>query len=215
MEVLRKLALMGAMTEPVRAPLSILSGKLSMSPQTISRRLRELERIGWIKRARSPRGQWIMITKDGIEALRREYNEYSKIFAKRRREVAIEGEVVTGIGEGKYYTSQEKYRSQFKEKLGFEPFPGTLNLKISEESLLASSLLAVEDGIMIDGFEAGERTFGRVKCFMAKIGNVRAAVVFPERSHHPSNVIEMISPVDLRRKLKLRDGDVVKVKVIL
>ena len=47
--------------------------------------------------------------------------------------VTLEGTVFTGLGEGAYYISKEAYRKQFTEKLGFEPYPGTLNLKLSTD----------------------------------------------------------------------------------
>ena len=37
------------------------------------------------------------------------------------------------MGEGSYYMSLKGYKKQFKEKLGYEPFPGTLNLKLEDK----------------------------------------------------------------------------------
>ncbi|MEM1537956.1 MAG: DUF120 domain-containing protein [Candidatus Nezhaarchaeales archaeon] len=53
-----------------------------------------------------------------------------KIFGEGREVLTLEGEVFTGLGEGAFYVTREGYRSQFIEKLDFDPFPGTLNLRI-------------------------------------------------------------------------------------
>lgn len=45
----------------------------------------------------------------------------------------IEGEVVSGLGEGRYFLSLPPYKEIFKKILGFEPYEGTLNLKLDRE----------------------------------------------------------------------------------
>ncbi len=45
---------------------------------------------------------------------------------KEAQTIEFEGEVVSGLFEGAYYISKEGYHRQIVEKLGFEPFPGTL-----------------------------------------------------------------------------------------
>ena len=45
----------------------------------------------------------------------------------------VVGEVSSGLGEGRYYISRKSYIIQFQEKLGFIPFLGTLNIRVSQE----------------------------------------------------------------------------------
>ena len=125
--------------------------------------------------------------------------------------------VFTGLGEGAYYVTREGYKRQFVEKLGFEPYPGTLNLRITDpESLRARRELDYYPGIEIRGFEAEGGTFGAGKCFRALVNDeIEAAVVIAYRSHYGPSVLEVISPVYLRGKLGLKDGDEVKVKIFL
>ena len=47
----------------------------------------------------------------------------------------IEGEVKSGLGKGSYFMSQEFYSNEFRKNLGFVPFPGTLNVVVSDEYL--------------------------------------------------------------------------------
>ena len=45
----------------------------------------------------------------------------------------IDGEVTTGLGKAAYFLSQEFYTNEFEKNLGFIPYPGTLNIIVSEE----------------------------------------------------------------------------------
>ena len=116
----------------------------------------------------------------------------------------IRGRVVTGLGEGRYYLSREGYRKQFKQKLGFDPYPGTLNLKLSEPFCQSS-----EGSIEIEGFNDEGRAFGGCRCYLLMIRDVRCAAVRPERSRYPPDLVEIIAPVNLRKALGLYDGDTV------
>lgn len=71
------------------------------------------------------------------------------------------------------------------------------------------------NGIKIEGFRDGLRTYGSLKCFPALIEDVRGAVLIIERTHYDSSVIEVIAPVRLRDVLHIEDGDVVTVKVFV
>jgi riboflavin kinase len=53
-----------------------------------------------------------------------------KNFPDGSRSDVLRGRVVSGLGEGQHYISRQGYLKQFREKLGFEPFPGTLNIKL-------------------------------------------------------------------------------------
>jgi riboflavin kinase len=67
--------------------------------------------------------------------------------------------------------------------------------------------------IVIQGFSDGERTFGAGKCYLITINGIKSAVIIPERTHYPANLLEIIAPVNLREKLHLRDGDEVNIIV--
>jgi riboflavin kinase len=118
----------------------------------------------------------------------------------------IKGKVVTGLGEGQYYISKEGYMEQFNCKLGFYPTPGTLNLKITETFTLED-----REPITIKGFEDESGTFGGCKCYRVLIGGIEGAIVRPERSSYPPDLVEVIAPSHLRTKLNLKDGDEVDV----
>ena len=121
-----------------------------------------------------------------------------------------------GLGEGSYYLSLPGYRTQIKEKVGFDPYLGTLNLKLETQADLQNrERLASLPSIQINGFrdEKLGRFFGGAKCYIVKAGGVQGALIIPDRTHHSPNIIEVISPAHLRTKLKLKNGSEVKISI--
>ena len=210
------LAELGAASGEISVTTSGLAERLGYSQQTASRHLIELEKAGLITRAIDKRGCRVRLTNTGLEALREVYAVLKRVLEPVTAPfLVLRGVVFTGLGEGAYYVTREGYRRQFVEKLGFEPYPGTLNLRLVDgDSLKARRELDFYPGIEIEGFTAEGRTFGAGKCFRAIINDeVEGAVVIAYRTHYGPSVVELISPVCLRERLGLKDGDVVKVKV--
>jgi riboflavin kinase len=67
----------------------------------------------------------------------------------------------------------------------------------------------------VDGFTDEGRTFGAVKCYIVSVEGISGAILSPLRTHHPRNIIEIISPVYLREKLNLADGNEVSVTLFM
>jgi riboflavin kinase len=214
---LLKLAEMGAHRRTAKISTEYLARKLGMSQQTASRHLIELDSEGWIRRTITPEGCLIKITEDGIKELKKLYSNLRFLMETAYPpSVTLEGVIFTGLGEGAYYITREPYRKQFIEKLGFDPYPGTLNLKLTTDyDVETYSELDAYPTIEIEGFKSENRTFGSVKCYPAIIENkVKGALICALRSHYNTSVIEVIAPVFLRKHLKLKDGHKVKVEVL-
>jgi len=215
---LLKLAEIGAHKRTAKISTEYLAEKLEISQQTASRYLIDLERSGWIQRTVTPEGSLIKISAKGMDELHKLYaNLRFLIETAYPPSVTLEGTVFTGLGEGAYYITKEHYKQQFIEKLGFTPFPGTLNLKLTTEyDLKSRNELDAYPAIEIKGFKNEDRTFGVVKCYPAIIGNkIKGALIFALRSHYDTSVLEVIAPVCIRKHLKLKDGYKVKVEVTL
>ena len=215
-QTLLKLAEMGAHRRTAKISTEYLAEKMDISQQTASRHLIELERERWIKRTITPDGSLIKIEDFGMKEIKKLYTQLRFLVeATYPPSVTLEGTVFTGLGEGAYYISKEFYRKQFIEKLGFDPYPGTLNLKLTTEyDLKTRAELETYPAIEIEGFRNENRTFGVVKCYPATIDNkVKGALIFALRSHYDVSVLEVIAPLCLRKKLKLKDGHKVKVEV--
>jgi len=205
--------LLGAIENRIEVSSMQLAEKIDTSQQTASRYLLELDKEGFIKREMGIKKQLIQITQKGSESLQDEFSFYKHIFSLPRY-IHFFGKIISGMKEGTYYTSQEGYKKQFKEKLGFIPYPGTLNIEIDLVEKNKLRFLKQEGGFLIDSFDTENRSFGGVKCFKACINKQKTVLIFPLRGHY-SNILEFIAPVYLRDKLTLQDGDIVEVVVTI
>ena len=190
---------------------------MEISQQTASRYLIELETEGWIQKTTTPEGSLIRINETGIQELQKLYTNLRLLIeAAYPPSITLEGTVFTGLGEGAYYITKEHYRKQFIEKLGFDPYPGTLNLKLTTEyDMKTRTELEAYPAVEIQGFKNEDRTFGLVKCYPAKIENkTKGALILALRSHYDRSVLELIAPVNLRKHLNLKDGNKVKVEIL-
>lgn len=214
---LLKLAEMGAHRRTAKISTEYLAGKLAISQQTASRYLIELDKKSWIKRTITPEGCLIKITDTGVKELNKLYSNLRFLMeAAYPPSITLEGTVFTGLGEGAYYISKEPYRKQFIEKLGFDPYPGTLNLKLTTEyDIKTRGEVEAYPAVEVEGFKNADRTFGSVKCYPVIIENkAKGAMISALRSHYDASVLEIIAAVPLRKHLKLKDGHKVKVEVL-
>ncbi|HZD42481.1 MAG TPA: DUF120 domain-containing protein [Methanomicrobiales archaeon] len=213
LECLKALALLGGHKGPVWISSPVLAKTLSLSPQTISRRLKSLESQLLISRSIRADGQYITITERGEKELHREYSDYLRIFGRDRHHYTLKGTVISGIGEGRYYVSLLEYCRQFLEYLGWRPFPGTLNIKLDPASMITRRKLEALDWIRIIGFTSDNRTFGDARVLSCRIGTIPCAIIVPGRTHYPEDIIEVIAPLELRRELHLEDNDTVTLEI--
>ena len=203
------LARLGAGASFTRISTKKLGESLLLSQQAASLRLIELEKAGLVERAHSGRGLGIRLTDRGLKTVETFLAEASTSLERGRNELNFKGALFTGFGEGGYYISLKGYAKAFSRALGFEPFPGTFNLRLSNEAMIEQRRrLDLLRGIEVPGFSDGRRAYGPVKCFKAKIeGRYPGAVLAIERTHYDSSVLEVIAPMNLRRTLGLKDGE--------
>ena len=210
---LKHIALAGGLREPVSIASRELGIALGISQQTASQRLLELAKEGFITYSVLARKGQVKIAAKGVEALRREYADYKRMF-ELAKEILLGGVVESGLGEGAFYMRQKGYKEQFRRKLGYEPYEGTLNLRCSGGALANLEILRQSEGIEIAEFVSGGRTYGGARCFRAKAGGIDCAIIMPLRSHY-SDTIEVISRQNLRTRLGLKDGDPIELTIAL
>jgi len=195
----------------VRGELETTTGEMAaemkLSQQTISRKLRLAEENNLVKRKVTSRGVTLALTVIGLDFLRHYYYLLEQFFSGEKF-VKVVGQVQKGLGEGRFYMAQEEYAQQFFRLLDFKPYQGTLNLKVKEEELVRA--LARQKGLKINGFVTEERSFGNILCYPLKIksGNkeICGAIIFPERSSHKHNLVEVIAPLSLREEWGLKEN---------
>jgi riboflavin kinase len=126
-----------------------------------------------------------------------------------RNKMEIKGVIVSGTHEGSYFMSLDVYQGEFLEKLGFKPFPGTLNLEISEED--AKSIHDLSDKM---GIIKGSGKFGDVKFLLAQLNRkISGAVLFPVKTEHSNEILEFVAEENLREAYHLKDGDPATLKI--
>jgi riboflavin kinase len=122
----------------------------------------------------------------------------------------IKGQIISGMGKGTYFMSQEIYIKQFQEKLHFKPYVGTLNVKLEKNRKNPLINISKEKFSLI----RGKGKFGDVKFIKAVLNHDTAgALVFPAKTEHTEDVLEFISNKNLRGSLKLKDGDIVSITI--
>ena len=126
-------------------------------------------------------------------------------------DTALEGVVVVGLGKGAVFMSIDHYKTEFKDKLGFDPYPGTLNMSLDKEQ---TNLLKDINPIRIESFKKDNKTFGGVSCYKVKINNIDGAIIVPDLTEHEEDMIEIIAPINLKSELNIKDGDKIKIEVI-
>lgn len=120
----------------------------------------------------------------------------------------IKGTVTSGQGKGAYFMSLPVYKTQFEKQLNFSPFPGTLNIKISEEEIDAIHSIGEDKLEIIEGKD----NFGDVLLVHATLNNeIDGAIVFPKKTTNKENILEFITSKKLKDAMGIKDGDSVKI----
>ncbi len=199
-------------------PLSTeeLAKKLGQSQQSASQHLRQLERLGYLERKRTGPRTAVRLTDRGRDIVRSYYSSLRTALDGKPKQMKFVGRVFKGLGEGAYYIGLDGYRSQFARALGYDPYPGTLNLRLEGDiQVELKRQMRGFEGLRIEGFQSQGRTYGGARCYSATVGakRLRASVLVIDRTHYDDSVMEIIAPQYLRDVLGLKDGDELDVTV--
>ena len=117
----------------------------------------------------------------------------------------IDGEVTTGLGKAAFFLSQDFYTKEFKKNCGFVPYPGTLNVVVSDDYL--DKINEIKNNC--ENLIKPDEGFGAVKFIEAILNDkITGAIVFPAKTTHDENYLEFIAENKLRDELNLKDGDI-------
>ena len=123
--------------------------------------------------------------------------------------IVLNGRVFSGEGAGEKFLGLSWVQRQLKEKTGFVPFPGTLNIKLTKKSVQLRRLMEEKVSIRLnppEGYCSG-------LVFNGSVGELKCAVIVPLVQGYPADVLEIIAEVNIRKTLNLLDGDTVSVAV--
>jgi riboflavin kinase len=124
-------------------------------------------------------------------------------------QITLKGTVFSGNGGGRKFISLPWVKLQIGEKLGFTPYLGTLNIRLTKESVQQKKLLKKAEKFEISP-EKGYCTGTLIKAHME---GLKCGIVLPRVPSYPRDVLEVISALNLRERFKIEDGSEVCVTV--
>ena len=124
------------------------------------------------------------------------------------------GRLATGIGMGTSFTQLPWAKEQFIDRVGVDPFPGTINVIVDDpEAMPVWVRLKQTTGIRMDNPDDGPHDCD-AKCWLVSInGKIDGAIVYPLVDAYPPAQVEVIAPVGVRDALRIEDGDTVTLTI--
>jgi riboflavin kinase len=123
--------------------------------------------------------------------------------------ITFNGVAYTGQGCGNFFVEMPWVKRQLTKIMGFEPYLGTLNLRLNPESVKQRTRLTPQNGALVkpeNGYLPGY-------LYKAKIFNQDCYVVVPDVPTYPKDLLEIIAPDNLRNQFNVKDGDTVTITV--
>ena len=122
--------------------------------------------------------------------------------------------IVSGIGEGRHFVALPWFREAVVRAVGFDPYPGTLNVRVVDGAALARwRRMRAETGVRIDAPET--TACGGTLIPVVIDQAIAAAVIVPDVTRHPDDLLEVIAGVHLRSRLGRGDGDTITLRLNL
>ena len=118
----------------------------------------------------------------------------------------ITGVIYSDLGQASSFMALDWVRERLLGKLGFSPYPATLNLRLESEN---DKAVWREIRTQMAGIEiiSPDPSFCRARCFLVEIeGTVKGAVLLPDVEGYPADKIEVVAPVRLKDALRVQDG---------
>lgn len=116
------------------------------------------------------------------------------------------------MGKGKVFLGKKEYRELIQKKIGFIPFPGTLNLEISADDV--QTLQKKGKKHTIESFQNEKQSFGGMDWYAGKLPDGSAcAIIIPHQTTHPKGILEVIAPFSIREKFGLKNDSALTIQL--
>jgi CTP-dependent riboflavin kinase len=120
------------------------------------------------------------------------------------RLVELSGEACAGLGEGRAFTTLGWFVRECEARLGFTPYPGTFNLRVSSPHWPAIRAELLDSPALAIPARPG---YCAAFCFRALLaGSVETALVIPDVAGYPADKIELLAATPIRDRLGVADG---------
>jgi riboflavin kinase, archaea type len=133
----------------------------------------------------------------------------------------ITGIVFSDLGQAASFMALEWVQKILQQKVGFAPYAGTLNLRLTSPRGIArwKELKQVMRGVDI---APPDPSICRARCYPARIetarenieGGGRVAVLVPEVKDYPADKLEIIAPFHVKNSLGIDDGHTLTLELI-
>lgn len=119
----------------------------------------------------------------------------------------LRGAVEPGRGQAASFMGLDWVRRSVSDAIGFDPWPGTLNVRLLDEHLERWREIR-RDHAMPMPLPPDQSCGGRLVPVVLS-PDTPAAVIIPDLTRYGAHVLEVIAPVHLRSQRWLRNNDVV------
>ncbi len=121
----------------------------------------------------------------------------------------LSGFVTSGRGQARAFTGLPWLRAQFRDKFGFDPYPGTLNIQLDKRP--DGDVFSDLPWVAID---APQRDYCAARALRVELdGRASAVWILPEVAGYPTDQVELMADQSLRALLGLQDGDRIVIRV--
>lgn len=124
----------------------------------------------------------------------------------------MKGKIISGVGKAAQFTRLEWVQDQCERRLGFRPYPGTLNLEIAQKEIALLEALFAAQGIRLI---PPDPEFCEARTIPVVVGDIGGALILPDEKVriHGRAIIELLAPVKVREILQVNDGDFLQVRI--
>ena len=119
----------------------------------------------------------------------------------------LRGAVEAGSGQAGSFMSLDWVRRAVNDTIGFDPWPGTLNVRVLDEHLEHWREIRRDHAVPLA--TPPDASCGARLVPVMLSTDIPAAVIIPDLTRYGAHVMEVIAPVHLRSRLWLRNDDVV------
>ncbi|MEM2204294.1 MAG: DUF120 domain-containing protein [Sulfolobales archaeon] len=127
--------------------------------------------------------------------------------------VRLRGRYVKGLGRSGFFLNMEIYKKIFRERLGTEPYPGTLNIEAEDLEGYEGLRKICPEHEAIGDITLEGKTYGGLYLWRALIGDTRVLLIRPYRSSHNPKILEVVSSEKLVEKHGIREGDRITIDI--